>query len=310
MNLANILFDEAVEEMALKKAMNRSDNNEVSLKDRKEAQSDLQSAFGKKYKDSKKHKDGKFSKEVAENILVDLFGKSEDNAYWTIKNWSTGKTSDYAGVLDAVLSGTGFNEALKEMTDHGYEKDDVLSRLKTQVKTWYTDEESEVRISKQEATDMLRKYVGMKADEVTSTINQWSCKVVTGIAYEDIKDEFLAGNMTASRAIEMRVRYGGKSKADATAEVSAWNAEKKYGLSSDIAKAYTKTIEHLGKSAEQVGIKADVFTRYKELCKTAGSKKEDIMGVIHSLPLTKTQKDALYYLNGWSEKTIDEAPWH
>ena len=298
--LAKALFDEAVEEAALKK----STDGVVSEEALKSAMSSLQTAFGKKYKA------GEFDAEMAEKILTELFGESEDDAYWTIRAWDTGGESKYSNVFDAALSGTGFDEALKEMTDHGYEKDDVLSRLKTQVKTWYTDEESEVRISKQEATEMLRKYVGMKPDEVTSTINQWSSKVVTGIAYEDIKDEFLAGNMTASRAIDMRVRYGGKSKADATAEVTAWNAEKKYGLSSDIAKAYTKTIEHLGKSAEQVGIKADVFTRYKELCKTAGSKKEDIMGVIHSLPLTKAQKDALYYLNGWSENTIDEAPWH
>ena len=299
-DLAKALFDEAVEEAALKKSTDGVASEEAL----KSAMSSLQTAFGKKYKA------GEFDAEMAEKILTELFGESEDDAYWTIRAWDTGGESKYSNVFDAALSGTGFDEALKEMTDHGYEKDDVLSRLKTQVKTWYTDEESEVRITKQQATDMLRKYVGMKADEVTSTINQWSCNVVTGIDYDDIKDEFLAGNMTASRAIDMRVRYGGKSKADATAEVTAWNAEKKYGLSSDIAKAYTKTIEHLGKSAEQVGIKADVFTRYKELCKTAGSKKEDIMGVIHSLPLTKTQKDALYYLNGWSEKTIDEAPWH
>ena len=317
MDLANILFDEAVEELALKKALNRKDDTEVSLKDRKEAQSDLQAAFGKKYKD------GKFSKEVAEKILIDLFGKSEDNAYWTIKKWDTGQTSDYAGVLDAVLSGTGFDEAVKEMTDHGYDQEEVVDKVKTQVKAWYTDEESEVRITKQQATEMLRKYVGMNADDVTSTINQWSSKVVTGIAYDDIKDEFMSGSMTASRAIDMRVRYGGMSKEDATAEVSAWNAEKKYGLAPDLAKAYTKPIEPIGKSLEQAGIKADVFTKYKDLSSKcegydkngdgkadSGSVKEQIMDVIHSLPLTVAQKDALYYSNStWSVKTINEAPW-
>ena len=369
MDLANILFDEAVEEMALKKALNRKDDTEVSLKDRKEAQSDLQAAFGKKYKD------GKFSKEVAEKILIDLFGKSEDNAYWTIKKWDTGQTSDYAGVLDAVLSGTGFDEAVKEMTDHGYEKDDILSKLKTQVKTWYTDEESEVRITKQQATEMLKKYVGMNADDVTSTINQWSCKVVTGIAYEDIKGEFLAGNMTASRAIDMRVRYGGKSREDAQKEVEGWNFEKKYGFSysdrknayingevsasqlrtamttyggmtaeeadeniraydwlkshpkydlsvSDVI-AYTKPIADIGKSIEQTGITPDVYMKYKDLrskCKgmdangdgktDSGSVKTAVLKAIDSLPISASQKDALYYLNGWSKSKIWEAPWH
>lgn len=314
MNLANALFEEAVEEAALKK----SEDGSISEEALKEARSSLQSAFGKKYKD------GEISAEQAEKILVDIFGKSENDAFWIIRAWDTGDSSKYSAVFDAALSGTGFNEALKEMTDHGYEKDDVLSKLKTQIKTWYTDEESETRISKQQAMDMLKKHVGMKPDEVTSTINQWSSKVVTGIAYDDIKDEFMAGKMTASRAIEMRVRYGGKTKEDATAEVSAWNAEKKYGLSSDIAKAYTKPIKAIGKSLEQAGIKADVFTKYKDLSskcegydkdgdgKTdSGSKKEQIMDVIHSLPLTVAQKDALYYSNSnWSVEAINEAPWH
>lgn len=229
MNLANALFDEAVEEAALKK----SEDDSISDQALKDAKSALQTAFGKKFKE------GKFSTEVAGKILIDLFGKSENDAYWTIKKWETGQTSEYAGVLDAVLSGTGFNDAVKEMTDHGYEKDDILDRIKSQVKTWYTAEESEVRISKQEATEMLRKYVGMKPDEVTATINKWSCKVVTGIAYDDIKDEFLAGNMTASRAIDMIVRYGGATKDESRAKVDGWCFEKKYGFAySDRKDAY------------------------------------------------------------------------
>ena len=365
MDLANALFEEAVEEAALKK----SEDGSISDEALKDAQSSLQTAFGKKYKD------GEISAEQAEKILVELFGKSEDDAYWTIKAWDNGGDSRYSAVFDAALSGTGFNEAVKEMTDHGYEKDDILSKLKTQVKAWYTDEESEVRITKQQATEMLRKYVGMNADDVTSTINQWSCKVVTGIAYEDIKGEFLAGNMTASRAIDMRVRYGGKSREDAQKEVEGWNFEKKYGFSysdrknayingevsaselrnamttyggmtaeeadeniraydwlkshpkydlsvSDVI-AYTKPIADIGKSIEQTGITPDVYMKYKDLrskCKgvdangdgktDSGSVKTEVLKAIDSLPISASQKDALYYLNGWSKSKIWEAPWH
>lgn len=365
MDLATALFEEAVEESALKK----SGDGSISEDALKDARSSLQTAFGKKYKN------GEISAEQAEQILVDIFGKSEDDAYWTIKAWDNGGDSRYSAVFDAALSGAGFNEAVKEMTDHGYEKDDILSKLKTQVKTWYTDEESEVRISKQQATDMLKKYVGMNSDEVTSTINQWSSKVVTGIAYEDIKDEFLAGNITASRAIDMRVRYGGESREDAQKVVEGWNFEKKYGFSysdrknayingevsasqlrtamttyggmtaeeadeniraydwlkshpkydlsvSDVI-AYTKPIADIGKSIEQTGIMPDVYMKYKDLrskCKgvdangdgktDSGSVKTEVLKAIDSLPISSSQKDALYYLNGWSEKTINEAPWH
>lgn len=34
------------------------------------------------------------------------------------------------------------------------------------------------------------------------------------------------------------------------------------------------------------------------------------MDVIDSLPITKAQKDALYFANDWAEKNLDEAPWH
>lgn len=42
----------------------------------------------------------------------------------------------------------------------------------------------------------------------------------------------------------------------------------------------------------------------------SGSKKEKVMRYIDSLPLTVRQKDALYYDAGYTESTIDDAPWH
>lgn len=313
MELAQDLYAEAVEGSALKK----SEDGSISEDALKDARSSLKTAMGKKFKE------GTMSREVAEKILTELFGISKDDVYWTIREWETGGDSRYSTVFDAALNGKGFNEAVKEMTDHGYEKDKVLEEVKGQIQTWYTDEESEVRISKQEATNMLTKYIGMKPDEVTSTVNQWTSKVVTGIAYDDIKGEFLASRITASRAIDMRVRYGGKSREDATAEVTAWEAVKKYGLSMEDAKGYTKRIEELGQSLEQVGIRHDIYLRYKDLkseCKgvdangdgkpDSGTEKAEIMEAIHSLPISVAQKDALYYSNGWSKNTIHEAPWH
>ena len=313
MELAQDLYAEAVEGSALKK----SEDGSLSEDALKDARSSLKTAMGKKFKK------GTMSREVAEKILTELFGISKDDVYWTIRGWETGGDSRYSAVFDAALSGKGFDRAVKEMTDHGYDKDKVLDELKDQIHTWYTDEESDVRISKQQATNMLTKYVGMKPDDVTSTINQWTSKVVTGIAYNDIKGEFLASRITASRAIDMRVRYGGKSREDATVEVTAWEAVKKYGLSQEDAEGYTKRIEELGQSLEQAGIRHDIYLRYKDLkseCKgvdsdgdgkpDSGTKKAEIMEAIHSLPISVAQKDALYYSNGWSKNTIHEAPWH
>ena len=322
------------------------------------------------------YQDGYLTEEEATHLLIEKGVVADsDEAYWMLREWDTGDSSKYSAVFDAALSGTGFNEALKEMTDHGYEKDDVLSKLKTQIKTWYTDEESETRITKQQAMDMLKKYVGMSSDEVTAIINQWSCKVVTGIAYDDIKGEFLTGNITASRAIDMRVRYGGKTRENAQKEVEGWNFEKKYGFSysdrvdaflngkisssamrtalmeyggmsgteaDDTIKAYEwmkrnprydlsvsdvigyiKPIEGLGYSLEHAGVSPDTYVQYKDLrsnCKgvdangdgktDSGSVKAEVLEAIDSLPISDSQKDALYYLNGWAASKIWQAPWH
>lgn len=351
MELAQDLYAEAVEGSALRK----SEDGSISEDALKDARSSLKTAMGEKFKE------GTMSREVAEKILTELFGISKDDVYWTIRGWETGGDSRYSTVFDAALSGKGFDQAVKEMTDHGYEKDKVLEELKGQIYTWYTDEESEVRISKQEATDMLKKYVGMKPDEVTSTINKWSSKVVTGIAYDDIKGEFLAGRITASRAIDMRVRYGGKSREDAQKEVDGWNFEKKYGFSYEERKdayisgevtaselrtvlttyggktaqeadaivrtyewlknnpnygfseaeasSYTKTIADIGHSIEQSGIAPNVFKQYNDMTVNL-NKKAEIMEAIHSLPISSSQKDALYYLNGWAKSKLWEAPWH
>lgn len=42
----------------------------------------------------------------------------------------------------------------------------------------------------------------------------------------------------------------------------------------------------------------------------SGSKKEKVLAAIDAMDITDEQKDALYLLQGYSEKTINEAPWN
>lgn len=41
-----------------------------------------------------------------------------------------------------------------------------------------------------------------------------------------------------------------------------------------------------------------------------GSKREKVLDVIDSLPLSKKQKDALYISEGYAESKIQDVPWH
>jgi hypothetical protein len=70
----------------------------------------------------------------------------------------------------------------------------------------------------------------MDSEDITAAVNKWSSKVVTGVAFEDIKDEFLTGSITAQRAIEMYVRYGGYDQDKATETVNKWRSELETGI--------------------------------------------------------------------------------
>ena len=176
------------------------------------------------------------AEEATEQLLQHGLVDTEDEAYWMIQGWEAGEGySRYDAIFDAVRNGGDFNAAMRELTSHGYTEKDVLSQVKSQIGDWYKNGE----ITKQQATNMLTKYMDMDSEDITATVNKWSSVVVTGIAFEDIKAEYLSGNITAQRAIDMYVRYGGYTKENATKTVTEWRAEKETGVVySDIREAF------------------------------------------------------------------------
>ena len=167
------------------------------------------------------------AEEATDQLLQQGLVDTENEAYFLIQGWEAGDGySRYDAIFDAVRNGGDFNAAMRELTSHGYTEKDILSQVKSQIGNWYKDGE----ITKQQAINMLTKYIDMDSEEITATVNKWSSKVVTGIAFEDIKDEFLQGNITAQRAIDMYVLYGGYTKEKATETVTKWRAEKETGI--------------------------------------------------------------------------------
>ena len=135
-----------------------------------------------------------------------------------------------------------------------------------------------------------------------------------------LREEYEDGNVSATEAQRMLVDYGNKSEEDATSKVRYWTFKQEYPEYDDLSE---EAVEKYYEKVEPYGISVDVYYDYskqKSKCKGAdnngdgktdsGSVKAEVLQVINSLPLTYAQKDALYYLNGWSAKTIREAPWH
>ena len=263
------------------------------------------------------YQDGYLTAEEATELLLEQgLVDNEDEAYFIVQGWEAGEGySRYDELDEALKSGTGFNEAMQELLSHGITEKDIQKRVKTKAGEWYKGGE----VSKQQATNMLNKYTEMSDEEITKLVNQWSSVVVTGIEYDDIDDEFMDGKITASRAIEMYVRYGGMTKEDATEKVTALSFVKDHpslegeSVSYAFVEAYNEYCEPQGidvKLAHNVlKFKGSATSDINDRGKVTVSAKEKVMEYIDTLDLSRKQKDALYYACGYAKSTIKDAPW-
>ena len=256
------------------------------------------------------YEDGYLTDEEATKLLLEQgLVDTENEAYFTIQGWEAGEGySKYDAIYDVVLNGGDISAAMDELTSHGYTEEEVLKQVKSQIGKWYYDEESQVRITKQQAISMLDKYTDMDSGEITATVNKWSCVVVTGIKYDDIDDEFIEGKITASRAIEMYVRYGSMTKEKATEKVTVLEFVKKHPECEDISYS---AVNGYNTYCEPLGVPANTYyDAWKHKNTLSGTVKEPMMAYINSLSLSARQKDSLYFAFGWKESTLNEAPWH
>ena len=134
-----------------------------------------------------------------------------------------------------------------------------------------------------------------------------------------VREQYEDGNLFESEAAKMLVNYGGKSEEEASSKVQYWEFKQEYPDYDDLSE---EAVAKYYDEVEPYGISIDVYYDYskqRSKCKgvdangdgktDSGSVKKEVLKAINSLPITKAQKDALYYLNGWSAKTIKEAPW-
>lgn len=158
---------------------------------------------------------------------------------------------------------------------------------------------------------------GKKESAIESTFNT------------SVKDAYENGEINSMRAIALMAEYGGKTSEEASLAIEYSDFKADYPEYADsiseskYAKYHEPIADYYGYSLEDVGIGTEDYAEYCEQSAKAegvdangdgkadtGSVKAEVMGIIDSLPLTYEQKDALYYFNGWSAKTIYEAPWH
>jgi hypothetical protein len=145
-----------------------------------------------------------------------------------------------------------------------------------------------------------------------------------------IKNGYASKKLSLEKAKQLLVKYHGEDITEAEALLRTLDFKKgdaDTSLSDSQIKNYylpiaIKNSDQLLKSPYEYGISEKTYSEYimlKAECKgvdknndgkaDSGSVKKEVMKVIDNLNLTKEQKDALYYDNGWAKGTLHEAPW-
>ena len=179
--------------------------------------------------------------EAVEWLLKYELAADEEEARQMAFVWGQ-ENGKYTRVMEALGSGdpAEFTAAVDEMIEYGFDPKTIYQAVKNEVKDLYlTGDDNGVRISKEKTLQMLQQYAGMNGEAAKATTERWTCEVVTGIAYDDLKDAYLDGKITAQQAQNMRVQYGGAKEEDAKELVAKWTCEKETGYEyNDLSLAY------------------------------------------------------------------------
>jgi hypothetical protein len=140
----------------------------------------------------------------------------------------------YDDVYSAALAGKDISAAVAEAVKYGEKTEkEVLSQLKSQIGTWYTDPDSDTKIDRQEAEKILRQYFDLDDKEIEEQLLLWDMKVDAGFSMNDLKQKFLDEAVSAEEAVRYLMEYGGKDLDDAQARVDDWAFELEHGYGYD-----------------------------------------------------------------------------
>ena len=140
-------------------------------------------------------------------------------------------------LTEAMLSG---DERKIEKYSATYEdEDDKNNALRNSIKSQYVPEKGKAqKIGKQDAIKLLVES-GMYQKDAEKKVQEWTCELVTGIPFNKIKDEYMAGNITEARVVELLQKYGGRDAESAKKTGRSYACEKNTGYSlNELKEAY------------------------------------------------------------------------
>lgn len=266
-------------------------------------------------------RDGYLTREEAQQLLLDKgLVDDEDDAYWKVDKWATGE-GKYDEALAAVLSGdkAAFDTQAKELKEHGIGEKQLQSKVRSQTEKWYVgDDDGKRSITKEQALKILQQYGGKDADEAQKLVQKWTCEVVTGTDYDDIKDLYLDGKLTRSRAVDMLARYGGMTQEDAQNKIDTADFVKAHPECDGIR---VEAVQKYNEQAKPAGLDAGTFWEAYQFKNDARTTRDSngtaisgqgamdkVAAYIDGLDLSREQKNALF-LCFYSQKSLGKIRW-
>ena len=176
-------------------------------------------------------------------------------------------------------------------------------------------------LSEKEAKRLWTTYGNITEKQASEKISEHKFKKKWGFFYSDKNEAYKNEEIDATTLKKIMLEHG-EDEADITATVKAldyFKANPKTDYSWGTISSYYKPKEKISGSVADKGVSLEVFVQFanakasRKGVDADGDGKSDykelLLEDIDNLNVSDAQKDVLYLLE-WSEKTLDEAPWH
>lgn len=282
---------------------------------------------------------------VAINTEINKMEPDEDTTpkkkgFYTTEDFSTEIANGDQAAANAAKADIIDTAQKNGKTEEEAENSFVSSAKSNMKKLFLTGE-----LSEDKAVNALIDFCGESEEDAEVIVAKWQFESKYDFTYSDRKQQFMDGNISAAEIKTTLMNVEGKTEKEANSVIVSycrdayndgyWDRNKTAstmvtygGLTReeaesklryiDVKKQFPDTyvddawVDEYYSEVKSSGIPIKVFIEYRNKVKsiTGESKKEKRMAVINSLPITRSQKDALYYAEGWTKSKINEAPWH
>ena len=103
-------------------------------------------------------------------------------------------------------------------------------KLDTALKKYIKEQYDAKELTNSAVIHHLHMWLEMSEADAEKTVMKWQAELDTGVKYDEIKEKYLAGDLSAEEAAKMKVKYGGAREDDVKEEILKWQSEKNTGI--------------------------------------------------------------------------------